>query len=82
MVLTNSPTNKERKFYNAAVQAISRRGGDYATKFGALCAYFVEMGSPVKIQTENWMDKLFGFRSQNIYVSDRAVFLNTYGTSL
>ena len=35
---------KKHKFYNSKVQAISIRGGDCATKVGALCAYFVDMG--------------------------------------
>ena len=50
MIGTNYSTNKKRKFYNSTVQAISRGGGDCATKAGALYTSFSDMGSPVKTQ--------------------------------
>ena len=70
MVGTNASTNENHKFYNSSVQAISRGGGDCATKVGALCDRFVDMGSPVKNQVENGLSKLFDFRGQTIDTSD------------
>ena len=43
MVGTNASKNEKHKFYNSTVQAISRGGGYFATKVGALCANFVDM---------------------------------------
>ena len=80
MVGTNAYTNKNYKFYNSTVQAISRGGGYCATKVGDMCAWFVDMGPPVETQVENGLSKLFNFRGQNIDVSDQAVFtLNDSG---
>ena len=73
MVVTNVSTNEKYKFYNSTVQAISRGGRYCATKFGALCALFVNMGSPVKNQVGNGISKLLDFRGQTIYVSDQSV---------
>ena len=50
MVETNSFTYKKHKLYNTTVQEISIGGGDFTTKVGSLCDYFVDMGSPVKTQ--------------------------------
>ena len=47
MVGTNDSTNEKHNFYNATVQTISRYGGDFATKIGALCDRFVDMGAQV-----------------------------------
>ena len=41
--------------------AISRVGGDCTTKVGALCARFVDMGSPVKTQVKNGLSKFLAF---------------------
>ena len=43
MVGTNASTNEKNEFYNSTVQAISREGGDCATKVGDLCARFVDI---------------------------------------
>ena len=75
MVGTNSSKNENHKFYNSTVQAISRGGADCATKVGAICARFVDMGFMVKIQVENGISKLFDFRVRTIDVSDQAVFI-------
>ena len=56
-------------------RTISRGGGDCATKFGALFACFVDMGSPVKTQVENGFSKLFDLGGETIDVSDQAVFI-------
>ena len=57
------------------MQAISRGGGDCATKFGALCAHFVDMGAPVKNQMKNGLSKIFDFLGHTIDVSDQTVFI-------
>ena len=75
MIGTNASTNEKHKFYNSTVQAISRVGEDCATKVGALCAHFVDMGALVTTQVENLLSKLFDFRGHNIDVSDQAVFI-------
>ena len=62
MVGTNASTNKKHKFYNSKVQAISIGGGDCATKVGALCVYFVDMGDLVKTQVLNVLSNLFDLR--------------------
>ena len=77
MVGKNSSTNKNHKFYNSTVQAISIGVGDCATKVGALRDRFVDMGSPVKTQVGNGLSKLFDFRGQTIDVSGQAVFILT-----
>ena len=73
MVGTNASKNEKHKFYKSTVQAISRGGGYCATNVGAMCARFVDMGAPVKIQVENELSKLFDFRGQTINTSDQAV---------
>ena len=73
MVLTNVSKNENKKFYNSMVQTISRGGGECATKVGSLCAHFVDIGSPVKTQVENWLSKLLYFRGQTIDVSDQDI---------
>ena len=78
MVGTNASTNKNHKLYNSTVQEISRGGGDWATKVGALCDRFVYMGSPVKTQVENGMSKLFNFWGHTINTSEQAVFTLNY----
>ena len=60
------------------MQDISRGGGECATKVGALCAQFVDMGSPVKTQVENGLNKLFYFQGQTIDVSDQSIFTLNY----
>ena len=50
MVGNNYSTNKNCKFYNSTVQAISTGVGYCDTKFGDLCNRFVGMGAPVKTQ--------------------------------
>ena len=77
MVGKNSSTNKNHKFYNSTVQAISIGVGDCATKVGAPRDRFVDMGSPVKTQVGNGLSKLFDFRGQTIDVSGQAVFILT-----
>ena len=74
IVGTNASKNENHIFYNSTAQAILREGGDCATKVGALCACFVDMGSPVKTQVENGLSKLFDLWVQTIDVSDQAVF--------
>ena len=74
MVGTNASTKKKHKFYNSTVQAISIGGGDCATKVGAMCACFVDMGALVKTEVENGLSKLFGLRVQTIDTSDQAFF--------
>ena len=69
MVGNNASKNKTNKLYNSTVQDISRGGGYCATKFGVMCAHFLDMGSPVKTQVENGMSKLFDFRGQTIDAS-------------
>ena len=73
MVGTNASTNEKHKLYNSTVQAISRRGGGCSIKVRTICARFVYMDAPVKIQVENGISKLFYFRGQTIYLSDQAV---------
>ena len=73
MVGTNAYTKEKHKFYNLTVQDISREGGDFATKVGALCARFVDTAAPVKTQVENGLSKLFNFRCQKIDVSDQSI---------
>ena len=75
MVGTNSSTNENHKFYNSTVQAISRGGGDCATKFGSLCDRFVDMGALCKTQVGNGISKLFDFQGQTIDVSGQAVLI-------
>ena len=75
MVGTHDSTNEKHKFYNSTVQDISRGGGDCATKFGSLCARFVDMEYPVNNQVGNGLSKLFYFRGQTIDVSDQAIFI-------
>ena len=80
MVITNAYINEKHKFYNSTVQAISRGGGYCATKFGVMCAHFLDMGSPVKTQVENGLSKLFDFQGRTIDTSKQAVFtLNNSG---
>ena len=80
MVGTNASTNEKYKFYNSTVQAISGGGGDCATKVGALCDRFVDMGSPVKIQVEDVPSQILDFWGHTINTSDQAVFtLNDSG---
>ena len=74
MVGTNASTDENNKFYNSAVQVISIEGGDYATKVGALCARFVDMGSPVTTQVGNLLSKLLDFRYRTIDMYGQAVF--------
>ena len=50
------------------VQSISVLVGDCATKFGSLCARFVDTGAPVKIQVGNGLNKLLNLQGQNIDV--------------
>ena len=50
MVVTNAYTNEKHNFYKSILHAVSRGGGDCTKTFGALCARFVDMGSPVKTQ--------------------------------
>ena len=76
MVGTNASTNKKHKLYNLTVQDISRRG-DCATKFGALCAGFFDMVSPVKTQVENGLYKIFNFQGHNIYLYNQEKFVLT-----
>ena len=57
------------------MQAISRGGGDCATKVGILCAHFFGIGSLVKIQLENGLSKIFDLWVHTIDVSDKAVFI-------
>ena len=57
------------------MQAISRGGGDCATKIGALCSLFVDMGSLVKTKVENVLSNISDFRGHTIDVSDQAVFI-------
>ena len=45
VVGTNYSTNKKHTFYNEKVQKISRGGGKFPTKVGALCAHFVDIYS-------------------------------------
>ena len=40
-----------------------------------MCARFVDMGAPVKIQVKNGFSKLFNFRGHTIDVSYQAVFI-------
>ena len=72
MVWTNNSTNENHNFYNSTVQAILRGVGDCATKFGSLCANFIDMGPPVKNQVEIEFSKLFYFQGQKIGVSDES----------
>ena len=43
-----------------------------------MCARFVDMGAPVKIQVVNGLSKIFDFRGQNIDASEQAVFTLNY----
>ena len=70
MVGTNASTNEKHKFYNSTLQAISRGCGGYATKLGAICARFVDMGALVKTHVENGLSKIFDFWVHTIDVSD------------
>ena len=74
MLGTNVSTNKKHKFYNSTVQAISRGGGDCATKVGALCTHFVEMEVREKTQVEIGSSKLFNSQGQTIDTSDQSIF--------
>ena len=60
------------------LQAISIGVGNCATKVGALCAIFVDMGTSVKTHVENGLSKLFNFWGQTIDVSDQAIFILNY----
>ena len=73
MVERKSSTNKKHKLYNSTIQAVSRGGGDCATKVRALCAHFVNMGSLVKTQVENGLCNFFDLHCHTIDVSDQAV---------
>ena len=77
MVGTNASTKENQKFYNSTVQAISIGGGDCATKVGALCSCFVDMGDLVKTQVENGLSNILNFRGHTIDMSDQAVFTLT-----
>ena len=66
------------QIYNLMVQAISRGGGDCAAKVQSLCSCFVYMGSPVKTQVKNVLNKIFNLRVQTIDLSDQAVFILKY----
>ena len=57
------------------MQAISRGGGDCATRSEALCAHFVNMGELFKTQLENGLSKLFDYWGQTIAVSKQVVFI-------
>ena len=72
---TNASTNEKHKFYNSTMQAISRGGGDCATKIGPLCARFVDMVAPVKTKVGNGLSMIFDLRGHNIDVSEHAVFI-------
>ena len=74
MFVINVSTNENQKFYNSTVQALSRGGGDCATKCVSLCARFIDVGARVKSQVENRLSKLFDFWGQNIDTSDRDIF--------
>ena len=67
---TNASTNEKHKFYDSTLHAISRGGGDCATKVGALCDHFVDIGSLVTNQVKNGLSKIFDFQFQTIYVFD------------
>ena len=56
------------------MQSISRGGGYYSTNVGDLCARFVYMGSMVKNQVENGLNRIFGLWGNTIDVYDQAVF--------
>ena len=56
------------------MQDISRVIGDCTTNFGDLCAWFVDMGAPVKTQVENGLSKLFDLWVNTIDTSDQDVF--------
>ena len=58
------------------MQDILRRGGYFATKVGAICAHFVDMGSLVKTQVGNGIIDLFDLRGQTIDVSDQAIIIS------
>ena len=60
------------------MQVISREGGYCAINVGDMCAHFVDMGAPVKIQVVNGLSKIFDFRGQNIDASEQAVFTLNY----
>ena len=49
---TNAYTNKKNFFYNSIVQSTEGGGGYGASKVGAVCDCFVDMGFPIKIQVE------------------------------
>ena len=53
------------------VQAIS----NWATKFGALCACFLNMAAPEKTQVENGLNKLLYLWGQTIAVAEQAVLI-------
>ena len=73
---------RKNNFYNSTVQAISRGGGDCATKVGALCALFVDMGSPVKTQVEKWTEKDLWFTgTDHQYVWPRHFHLKGFRSS-
>ena len=70
---TKTSTNKKNKFYKSRVQASSRGGGDWPTKFEALCANFFIMGSLMKSKMENGLIKLLDLYGQAIDMSDQDV---------
>ena len=75
MVGTNASTNEKNKFYNSTAQAISRGGGDCATKVGSMCAYCFDIGPRVKNQVENELSKIFDLQGHIIDTSDQDVFI-------
>ena len=73
MIGNSISKNLNNKCYKSMVQAISRCGGYFATKVGALCTHFFYMGSLMRTQVENSLNKLFNFQGHTIDVSDQAV---------
>ena len=70
------PTIIQRKITIYKTQQGSKflKGGvDCATNVVALCARFVDMVSPVQIQVENGLSKIFDFWGQTVDVSDQYV---------
>ena len=57
---------------------IPRGGGESDTKFGDLCARFVDFGALFKTQTKNGLSKLFNLRGHTIDASDQATFNLNY----
>ena len=74
MVGTNDSTNKNNRFYNSTLQAISRGGGYCAAKVGEICDRFFDMGALVKTQVENGISKLFNLHGQTVDLYDQAIF--------